>query len=71
MIMRPSPDASPYLCRHWACAIDVVEMVATLGNAPDSADALGNQPWHDEVKFLVNKVLEKGIPLALLQLKGE
>ena len=47
LILSPSSNAVPYLGRHWACAIDVLELVATLGSChqPGIDGDVKDQRW--------------------------
>ena len=76
MIMHPIPGVVFYLARHWACAIDVVELVATLGGsgssgrggvrAPDE-----DQPWPRAAYALSDDFSEQQMHRAQLQLEGD
>ena len=73
MILRPTSNALAFLPRHWACAIDVVELVATLDGDGGGrlTDPAGIHPWHDTLKTVVGAFLKERIPEALMQLKGD
>ena len=44
-MLWPHNTSAAYLARHWACAIDVVEMVATLGDCSRPEVASEDRRW--------------------------
>lgn len=73
MICNPDSCDLAYLPRHWACAIDVVELVATLGGEDGGTvhTSTGGQPWSSGIRDLMSAFSDEVVPQALLQLNGD